>query len=208
MRKDKKEIRDLLLGKAVLDEDGKLVTPGSGIFRMPQGITNGAGAVRFLGISGKKRCYETDLSEEELMEEAGACMQSIGRGVRLRQQPDAAACLIRYVLTMPVLLTFRWVEGRGLLTAWAGRGLTGRISRWRAIRAFEGPMAEMLRLSSEEPPEEQKEKKRRRKRGEAPETEKAGSPSESADAEGYGDAGYDDAGERYDGSEERDDWRS
>ncbi len=137
------------------------------------------------------------------MEEAEACMQSIGRGVRLRQQPDAAACLIRYVLTMPTLLTFRWVEGRGLLTAWAGRGLTGRISRWRAIRAFEGPMAETLRLSLEEPPEEQKEKKRRRKRGEAPETEKAGSPSEPADAEGYGDeySGGEAYGEEYYGEE-------
>ena len=93
MKKEKKELRDLLLGKAVLDDDGKLITPASGVFRVPQGITNGAGAVRFLGISGKKRLYETDLDEEELMEEARKCIANIGRGVRLRQQPDAASAV-------------------------------------------------------------------------------------------------------------------
>lgn len=199
MRKEKKELRDLLLGKAVLDEDGKLVTPGSGVFRVPQGITNGAGAVRFLGISGKKRLYETTLGEEALMEEARACMSSIGRGVRLRQQPDAAACLIRYVLTVPVLLTFQYVDDRGLLTAWSGRSATGRISRWRAIHAFEGPMADYLRLSMEALPEEPKEKKGRKKRGKAPEEAEAAAAPEMED---YGDdeAYYDDT-EDYGGGE-------
>ena len=199
MKKEKKELRDLLLGKAVLNEDGKLITPASGVFRVPQGVTNGAGAVRFLGISGKKRLYETDMDEERLMEEARKCMANIGRGVRLRQQPDAVACLIRYVLTVPALLTFQCVEGRGLLTAWSGRGVTGRFSRWRAIRAFESPMADFLRLSLEEaPPEEKEEKKRRKKRREAPEEEAPAAPETEAYDEGAYSGGEDyDAG--YDG---------
>ena len=192
MRKDKKEIRNLLLGKAVVDEEGRLVTPEAGTFRVPNGIADGAGAVRFLGISGKTRCYESDLSEEEIMARAEECMRGIGRGVYLRQHPDAAACLIRYVLTRPALLVFRWVEGRGVLTAWTGRGIMSWASRLRAISAFEKPMAEALRLSLEPPPEEEsEEKKHRRKRKKAPpkdprETNDEAPAYGDGNAEGYG----------------------
>ena len=197
MKKEKKEIRSLLLGKAVLDDEGKLITPEAGTIRLPQGIADGAAAVRFLGITGKKRLYDSDLSEEELMAEVLLCMRNIGRGVRLRQQPDAAACLLRYVLTRPAILTFRCVEGHGLLTAWTGRGLTGWISQLRAIRAFERPLSEILRLSSAAMPEEEKENRRGRKkpdsRQETPETQ----PEEwQSDAEDYGDPeGYGGSGD-------------
>ena len=198
MRKDKKEIRNLLLGKAVVDEEGRLVTPEAGTFRVPNGIADGAGAVRFLGVSGKTQCYESDLSEEELADRAAECMRSIGRGVYLRQHPDAAACLIRYVLTRPALLVFRRVEGLGVLTAWTGRGIMSWASRLRAIRAFERVMGDAIRFSSAPPPEEEPEEKRRRKRrkalpeearedyGEAPED----ALEEYGEAPAYGEDGY------------------
>ena len=202
MKKEKKEIRSLLLGKAVLDDEGKLITPEAGIIRLPQGIADGATAVRFLGITAKKRLYDSDLSEEELMAEAFECMRNIGRGVRLRHQPDAAACLLRYVLTRPAILTFRCVDGHGLLTAWTGRGLTGWISQLRAIRAFERPLSEVLRLSSAAMPEEEKEKKRggqnRTSRQETPQEEWPDDAEESGDPDGYAEDGdysaYDDSG--------------
>ena len=168
MKKEQKEIKRLLLGKTVLDEEGRLVTPEAGTIRVPMGIADGAGAVRFLGVSGKVRCYESDLSEEELMEHAKECMADLGRGVRLRQRPEALACLIRYVLTKPVILSFRCVEGRGILTAWTGRGLTCRLSQNRAIRAFEHPLADLLRISVEPPPEDDAEEKGRRKGKKSP----------------------------------------
>ena len=194
MKKDKKEIRNLLLGKAVVDEEGRLVTPEAGTFRVPNGIADGAGAVRFLGVSGKTQCYETDLSEEELAARAAECMRSIGRGVYLRQHPDAAACLIRYVLTRPALLVFRRVEGLGVLTAWTGRGIMSWASRLRAIRAFERTMGDAIRYSAAPPPEEEpEEKKRRRKRKKTP-PEEAFPPEEALEEYGeapvYEDDGY------------------
>ena len=183
MRKDKKEIRRLLLGKAVVDEEGRLVTPEAGTFRVPNGIADGAGSVRFLGVGGKTQCYETDLGEEEVMTRAEESMRSIGRGVYLRQHPDAAACLIRYVLTKPALLVFRWVEGRGVLTAWTGRGIMSWASRMRAIRAFEREMGDVIRFSEAPPPEEAPEKKRRRKGRKTP-PEEAAPPEETEEAYG------------------------
>jgi len=137
MKKEKKEIRDLLLGKAVLDVDGKLITPDAGMFRLPQGVVDGAGAVRLFGIKKRERYYASSIDEEQTVAEASRCMQHIGRGLRLREHPDAAACLIRYVLTRPAILTFRYVDGVPLLTAWTGRGPTGWISIRRAVRAFD-----------------------------------------------------------------------
>ena len=196
MRKDKKEIRNLLLGKAVVDEEGRLVTPEAGTFRVPNGIADGAGAVRFLGVGGKTQCYETDLGEEEIMDRAEECMRSIGRGVYLRQHPDAAACLIRYVLTKPALLVFRWVEGRGVLTAWTGRGIMSWASRMRAIRAFEREMGDAIRFSEAPPPEEEPEKKRRRKGKKTPPEE---AREEYGEAPEYVDDGYtDEYGSDYD----------
>ena len=196
MKKDQKEIRDLLLGKAVLDDDGKLVTPESGTFRLPLGIVDGASTVRFLGIRENKRFYKSELSEKDLMAEAEKTMRDIGRGVHLRQQPDAVACLIRYVLTRPVILVFRIEDGCGILSAWAGRSLTGRISRLRAIHAFEKPLADILRITEVGPaaPPEEKRSRKSRLSARQEEAEEAPAPEEQAGDEQY-DEEYD---EQYD----------
>ena len=187
------------MGKTVLDEEGRLVTPEAGTIRVPMGIADGAGAVRFLGVSGKVRCYESDLSEEELMEHAKECMADLGRGVRLRQRPEALACLIRYVLTKPVILSFRCVEGRGILTAWTGRGLTCRLSQNRAIRAFEHPLADLLRISVEPPPEDDAEEKGRRKGKKSPPKKSSKGPvGEDEYDDEYADGYSDEYDEEYD----------
>ena len=203
MKKNKKEIRNLLLGKAVVDEEGRLVTPEAGTIRVPNGIADGAGAVRFLGVSGKTQYYETDLSEEEIMARAREHMRNSGRGVFLRQHPDAAACLIRYVLTRPALLVFRWVEGQGVLTAWTGRGIMSWASRLRAIRAFERSMGDVIRYSTAPPPEEEPEAKKngRRKRKKAsPEEAQTPPPGrEEAPTDDYGNDYNDDYADDYGG---------
>ena len=201
MKKDKKEIRDLLLGKAVQDDDGKLVTPESGTFRLPMGIVDGASTVRFLGIRENRRFYKSELSEKELMAEAEKCMRDIGRGVHLRQQPDAVACLIRYVLTRPVILVFRIEDDCGILSAWAGRSLMGRISRLRAIHAFEKPLADVLRITEvgpATPPEEKKTRKGRRAAKAEEAEEEAPAPEEQAGEQQYDEQYDEEYDEEYD----------
>ena len=156
MKKEKKEIRDVLMGRTVLDEDGNLTTLEPGMFRVPQGVVDGAGGVFLFGIARKARLYETDFSEGDTLAWADWCMASLGRTVRLRTQPEAAACRIRYMLTRPAVLTFRFMEGRPVLTAWAGRGLTARISLRRALRAFQRQLPEGIRPSSEQAPREKR----------------------------------------------------
>ena len=144
-RREKKEIRAILLGRTAFAADGRLTSPEPGTFVVPQGVVNGAEAVRFLGIKGRSRYYETGLEEEELLAEADNAMRNIGRALYLREQPKAVACLLRYLLTRPAVLVFRYQEGQPVLTVWTGRGLMGWVSRSRAVSAFEREMPESIR---------------------------------------------------------------
>lgn len=168
MTDEKKEIRTILLGKTVPDGNGKLTSAARGELRLPIGVGDGAGAVRFFGVMRRSVRYETELGEEKALAAAEAAMRDIGRGLSLREQPDAAACLIRYVITRPAMLTFRFVEDVPVLTAWTGRGLTGWLSVRRALTAFAQAAPETLHPSAQEPPEdgeaEEKEEKRRGKK--------------------------------------------
>lgn len=185
-RKEKKEIRDVLLGKTVLAEDGRLAVPEPGTLFLPRGVTDGAGAVRFLGIKGRERRYVTDADEGALMASVLEFMRGVGHGLYLREQPDTAACLIRYLLTRPAVLTFRYEDGQPTATAWSGRGFLSWLSRLRAVGALERALSEDLRFAGPE-----KTKKKRRK-GRASPPEDAGEPEgyrEDDAPEEWGDPG-------------------
>ena len=165
------EIKRVLLGRAVLADDCRLIAVPAGTFmKTPIGIGDGAGAVRFLGVSRRIRRYETKNGRAHVNAAVTKAMQNIGRGLILNEQLEATACLIRYILTRPAVLVFTWEDGTPTLTAWTGRGLTGRISLRRAIRAFEKGLpdrmtANEIKASAEEKKErkEQKEEKKRQK---------------------------------------------
>ena len=165
------EIKRVLLGRAVLADDGRLMAiPAGTLMKTPIGIGDGATAVRFLGVSRRIRRYATKDGRARVNATVTKAMQNIGRGLILNEQPEATACLIRYVLTRPAVLVFTWEDGTPTLTAWTGRGLTGRISLRRAIRAFEKGLpdsmtANEIKASAEERKarKEQKEEKKRKR---------------------------------------------
>jgi len=163
-KKEKREIRDILLGKSILTEDGRLTSKDPGTILMPQGVVDGAGAVHLFGISGKDYRYETGLAEDALAEQVNQSMRNLGRALSLREQPEAAACLIRYALTGPAVLVFRCAEGGPVLTVWTARGLMGSITRRRAVGAFERTMPEDFRPAAVQT----KETGKRKNRGTAP----------------------------------------
>jgi len=134
-QEQEKEIKSALLGKTVLADDGRITTLEPG-FHLSPGVGDGAGAVRLLGIYHKQQFFETKLSEAKTLKAARFAMQNIGRGLLLREQPETPACLIRYLLTRPVVLTFTYEDGVPTLTGWTGRGATGWISLRRAFYTF------------------------------------------------------------------------
>ena len=154
----KTEIRRVLMGRIELGEGGQLVPIPAGEWtRIPSGVADGAGAVFLLGVSRRIRRYDTKDDKDFVMDAARKAMQEIGRALVLREQPKAAACLIRYILTRPAVLTFDYENGIPTLTAYTGRGLTAWISKRRAIRAFERRLPESI------PPDRKKRKKEKKK---------------------------------------------
>ena len=176
-KEQKKEIRTVLLGRTVLAGDGRIIALEPGL-HLSAGVGDGAGAVRFFGIASRSLCFDTVYDPEKTVEAARSSMFEIGRGLMLREMPDAAACLIRYLLTRPVVLAFRYVDGVPVLTAWTGRGLTGWLSMNRAMKAFREELAEGITVSAAEAPKnigrfikEKKEKKKKKKGSEDKEAE-------------------------------------
>ena len=163
------EIKRVLVGRAVLADDGRLTAVPAGTFmKTPIGIGDGADAVRIFGVMRRIRRYETKDGKTRVMAAAQKSMQNIGRALALNEQPKAIACLIRYVLTRPAVLVFTWEDGTPTLTAWTGRGLTGWLSLRRAIKAFESGLPDSmtaieLKASAEEKKARKKEKEEKKR---------------------------------------------
>ena len=164
-KEEKREIRDVLLGRTVLADDGRITSLEPGL-HLSAGIGDGAGAVRFFGIASRSCCFDASCGQEEAIELARKAMFEIGRGLILRTQPEAAACLIRYVFGRPVVLAFRYIDAVPVLTVWSGRSLLGSLSIKRAVKVFLSELPEGLTLSSQAAPENagsfKKEKKKKK----------------------------------------------
>ena len=158
-----KEIRQVLLGKTKILNDGRLSTLEDGDYMMPRGIADGAGAVRFFGVARRARVLEGKLSEWNMKEAVRSAMRNIGRGLALQEDPEAVACLLRYVLTKPAVLCFYYQGESPVLAAYSGRGFTGWISRLRAVAAFKKQLPDSIAITDVVPPDLSKEEKARKK---------------------------------------------
>ena len=161
----KREIRRALLGKTTPMEDKRLTVLPEGEYRF-LGVGDGASTVFLFGVTHRSCCYETRLGEAQALKAAAKSMEDIGRTLALQDQPRVSACLIRYLLTQPAVLTFELEGGVPVLTAWAGRSLTGWISVRRALAAFEKHMPKEFRLSDRKPPMEKSEAEAQKKKAE------------------------------------------
>lgn len=160
---ERKEIKRALCGRVQPAEDGRLqVLPAND--RRILGVGDGAVSVRLFGVMRRSRCYETGSGRSEVTRLAKKSLQNMGRGLVLREQPDTTACLIRYLLTPPVIVTFRYERDTPVLTVWAGRSPMGWLSLLRALRAFEKQLPEELRQSGKKPPKEEKEKGQKKRK--------------------------------------------
>ena len=168
----KREIRRALLGKTAPTADKRLTVLPEGEFRF-LGVGDGASSVFLFGVTHRSCCYETRLGETQALRAVAKSMEDIGRALVLQEQPRVSACLVRYFLTQPAVLTFEWENGVPVLTAWAGRSLTGWISVRRALSAFEKYKPKDFQLSDRKPPMEKSEAEAQKKKDEKKKTKQA-----------------------------------
>lgn len=146
MNSREREIRRVLMGLTRTEEDGRLCAAEPGFHPEFLGFREGGDVVRIFGMMSRTIRYETKAGAAKTLNAARESMSRIGLAVSLREQPETAACLCRFLLTRPALLVFALEEdGSPVLTAWTGRGLTGPLSLWRAARAFDEELPESVR---------------------------------------------------------------
>lgn len=134
---EQKEIKRALMGRTFPLEDGRLAVMTEDDYRIPIGVGDGAGSVMLLGIGRRIVRLKAAGKPGSAKRAAHEAMLHVGRELCLREQEDTVACIRRYRLTRPAVLTFLYSEEDvPILTAWTGRGPFSFISRRLAIRAF------------------------------------------------------------------------
>ncbi|MBO6159468.1 MAG: hypothetical protein J6P72_09480 [Firmicutes bacterium] len=158
----KREIRDILLGKVVMLPDGRLTSMGPDDLGVPAGVSDGAFSLRLFGVTRMGRYVESEFDPWTTRQKIHTALEQMGRIVFLREQPDAEAVLLRYVLTRTTILTFSYEEDGILVAAWTGRSFSTILSLTRAINSFEKHLPEGITLTEKKMAKEEKVKKEKK----------------------------------------------
>ncbi len=141
MDEQKKEIRQILLGRCERLADGTLMAASSrsrSYLRGAQGMSIGWGAIHILGITHRAQdCrIETDTPVGKLRE----VMQTMGRGVHLQSTPEKTACLCQLPMTAPVLLTAERNGNSVKMSAYTSRSVLSALACSRVMNALQSKL--------------------------------------------------------------------
>lgn len=143
------EIRQILLGRVVQLENGCLAAAKPGQRLLFQGMVNGWGAVRLLGITRRVRCYR--VKGKFSFHLAEKLLHQMGRKVELSEAGQGLACLCQNPMASPVLMTVEQEGDRWTVTAYTGRSPMAPLHCRRLLNRFAGGLpqgAEQVEKSS------------------------------------------------------------
>ena len=130
----KTELRKLLTGRTIRDEEGWLIAIPDGNYLIYHGNTDRTG---YRKIKLREERIQVAATNEEAFHVVLKALQEIGVLVNMKTKPDALCALCRMFLTKAVILCVV-PEGDGLVLAQAytGRSFTAGISCKMAITNF------------------------------------------------------------------------
>ncbi len=109
------EAKKVLLNHVELDVDGHFITTDEFRFQL-WGAADGENMLRIWGLSSRAFIYHSEQNNTQAVFKVGKAMSNIGRGINLRlEDDDAVACLVRPVITYPVVLVFGQNEEKELV---------------------------------------------------------------------------------------------
>ena len=128
------ELRKLLTGRTIRDEEGWLIAIPDGNYLIYHGVTDRTG---YRKIKLREERIQVAATNEEAFHVVLKALQEIGVLVNMKTKPDALCALCRMFLTKAVFLCVV-PEGDGLVLAQAytGRSFTAGISCKMAITNF------------------------------------------------------------------------
>ena len=131
----KNELRKLLTGRTIRDEEGWLVAIPEGSRLIYHGVTDRTGYRR---IREKETMIQAADSTENAFAPVFKALQNIGIPVNMKTQPEALCALCRIFLTKTVILcVLPGQNGLVRVRAYTGQSLLAGISCRRAISKLE-----------------------------------------------------------------------
>lgn len=121
----KTELRKLLTGRTIRDEEGWLIAVPDGNYLIYHGITDRTG---YRKIRLKEARVQAAPDNEQAFHRVLKALQDVGTLVNMKTKPNALCALCRMILTKSVILCVT-PEGEGLvlIQAYTGRSLTAGL---------------------------------------------------------------------------------
>ena len=121
----KTELRKLLTGRTIRDEEGWLIAVPDGSYFVYHGVTDRTG---YRKIKCKEERVQVASDNEQAIHTMLKALGEVGLLVNMKTKPDALCALCRFFLTKTVILCVV-PEGNGLVLvqAYTGRSLTAGI---------------------------------------------------------------------------------
>lgn len=107
------EAKKIFLNQVKIDENGHFRVVDERRVQL-WGAADGEAKVRFSGLTVREFFYRTEYNETKALYAAREAMFQIGRGVDMKCMEEAAACLVRAHIFLPVLIVF-FVNAEGKL---------------------------------------------------------------------------------------------
>lgn len=133
----KKELKKILSGRVIVNEDGVLTALSDNQRLIFHGLPEGWESVRFRGITKRESRLRIVQENGTPFDLVFSAMQNLGRLVELKQAPETLACIRRYVFRKPVVIAVDY-EGDGVVrvTVYTGRSLLAGSSCRRGLNDF------------------------------------------------------------------------
>lgn len=130
-RQLKSELRKLLTGRTIRDEEGWLIAVPEGQYMIYHGVIDRTG---YRKIKLREERMQVADNNEEAFDKVLKALQDVGTLVNMQTKPNALCALCRFFLTKTVILCVV-PEGNGLvlIQAYTGKSFTAGISCRLAI---------------------------------------------------------------------------
>ena len=127
----KTELRKLLTGRTIRDEEGWLIAIPEGNYFIYHGITDRTG---YRKIKCREERVQAAADNEQAFHTVLQALKDVGQLVDMKTKPNALCALCRFFLSKTVILCVTPEgEGQVLIQAYSGRSLTAGICRRLAI---------------------------------------------------------------------------
>lgn len=138
-----KEIKRILLGRLVRNEQGVLIARPKGVYANVNGLVDGYFSVFLFGVMSRKRAYRWEGAKKQQTETITRYVQQLGEELKLEEHPDAIACFTGRMVFTPTVVVVEIAKEQFEVTVYTGRTPFGVLRCFLVHRRMERLLSDM-----------------------------------------------------------------